>query len=95
MEPKVVTSQRWTVSLMDFLNSMKLAVGIPVITYLMSCIGKGGIASVDWPTLANVAAGAFLGYLAKKWTDRPKTTVFVENNVQANVTTEMVKEALK
>lgn len=94
VEQQVITSERWTVTLFDFLSSLKLSVGIPVATYLMTCIGKGGIASIDWPTLGNIAAGSFLAYLIKKWTDAPKTVITASSNEQAKLTTNSIKESI-
>ncbi len=94
MEQKIFTSQRWAVTLWDFISSLKVAVGVPVATYLMGCIGKGGIASVDWPTLANVAAGSFIAYLVKKWSDAPKTVITAATNKEAEKTTNIIKETL-
>lgn len=87
---KVVTSKQFNLASRDFWKGALLAVLVPVLVIVQEALEAGEF-NFDWKSIAKIAIGAFLAYLLKNFTDKPKTIIVANTNQEAEKNTNSLK----
>lgn len=83
MANKVIVSEQWTVSAIEWLKSAGYAVGTAVFFELQNYIDKGNF-HINWEQMSKVALGAFILFVGGKFVAKPTVKTVYNTNKKAN-----------
>jgi hypothetical protein len=92
MAEKVIVSEQWKVSVIEWLKSAGYAVGTSVLFELQKYIDKGNL-NIDWKQMGMVALGTFILFVGGKFVAKPTVKTVYSNNAQALNVAEDIKES--
>lgn len=89
MANKVILSEQFKLKAMDFINGLIPAVIVPILYGVQELIPGW-----DIPPVAKISISAFIGYLVKQFTDKPKVTTTYSSNEKAVEVSKDIKQGV-
>lgn len=97
MEPKVITSEKFSLSWRDTIKSLIVAVISAVFASIYDAIQKDGdLSRLNWKTIGLTALFTAIAYLFKNGVlEPPKTIVITQSNADTKQATKDIKQAVQ
>lgn len=97
MANKIIVSERWKLSVRDWLKTSALTVGTPMLyeiqKVVLTAINDGTFElNINWKAVLMIGLSAGLTYLVKQLTGSPKVTTVYDTNAKAAEVAEDIKK---
>lgn len=93
MATKVILSEQYKVSAIEWLKSAGYAVGTSVFFELQKYVDRGDL-HIDWKQMGMVALGAFVLFVGGKFVAKPTVKTVYNSNAKAKEVSKDIKEGL-